>query len=215
MKKKIIFILVLFMALSLSACGKKDDKASMDENAQKAAEVFENKSLLDWLKGGKTVECTIKSPEGNIVTTTKNDAVRMEGIPYFSMDSSGEAPKPENGVMLTVGDMTYTWDKATKKGSKMNTREMDEIYDVEERDEAEPEGWDEIAKSWDESGFDFDCKEVNVDNDLFEEPKDVDFQDLTEMMKGFADISDKMGEQAENGEPMDMAEFEKMMQELQ
>ncbi len=168
--------------------------------------------MLDWLKGGKVVECTIKSPEGNIVVKTKNEAVRMEGVPYFSTNSSGEMPEAGNGIMLTIGDWTYTWDKVTKKGTKMNMKELEKI--APEEDESGPEEWDDIAEEWDDSGFEYDCKEIKADDALFEEPSDVDFQDLNEMMSGMTEMSDKLQEQAENGEEINMEELEKMLQGL-
>ncbi len=52
-------------------------------------EVTANNTLLGWLKKGKTVECSVETPMGKILMFAQNEKVRMEGIPYFSIDSMG------------------------------------------------------------------------------------------------------------------------------
>lgn len=215
MKKTIILGLAAVLVLGLSGCGKEEKRASVEEDRVNDTEVVENKTIVEWLKAGKSVECTIDSPEGPIITTTKNEAVRMEGIPYFSMESSDSAPEAVNGVMLTVGDWMYTWDKVSKQGTKMNVKEIERLSGVEDETAEEPESWDDMAEEWDESGFAYSCQEVNVDDELFEEPQDVEFTDLTEMMRGYTEMSTQMEEQMRGGEPMDMAEIEAMMQDMQ
>ncbi len=183
--KKIIIVLILFiLPFVFSGCKKKAEKVEQEVRKTGGVEVLENKSILDWLKGGKTVECTIMSPEGDIITTTKGESVYVEGIPYFSMDSTSEAPKAANGIMLVVGDWTYTWDKLTKKGTKMNIKEIEEMSVEIEAEQEEQEGWDEMAQGWDDSGFEYNCKEVRADSKMFEEPKDVEFSDMTSFMEG-------------------------------
>ncbi len=62
------------------------------------------------MKKGGAVKCSLNMTEGNIVMMTKNNNVRIEGIPFFSSTSTGEAPQADNGVSLTLGDWVYMWE---------------------------------------------------------------------------------------------------------
>jgi len=215
MNKKIVISLVLMLALTLSACGKKEETVSKNKEVKQKIENLERNSLVDWLRGDKTVECTIQSEGGDIVVTTKGDSSYMEEIPFMSPDSQGEMPKAGNGAMLTIGDWTYMWDKETKKGTKMNMKEMEEFTEEnEEGIEEEDDQVGKMAEQWEDSGFEYDCKEVKVDESLFREPKDIEFNDLSEKMREFNESSKKIQEQAEAGEEIDMEELEKMMKGL-
>ena len=217
MNKKIVITLLLLLAFSLSACAKKEETKQVENNVKKGGmQVVENKSLKDWFGGDKTVECRIKSPEGDIVVTTKGDNSYIEGVPYISADYQGEMPEASNGVMLTVGDWTYMWDKVTKKGTKMNMKELDEISgDIGEEEANNEEDFDSMAEEWEDSGFKYDCKEVKVGDDFFMEPKGVEFKNLNEMMGGYMGSSNKIQEQINSGEEIDTEELKKMIEGFQ
>ncbi|MDA3840323.1 MAG: hypothetical protein PF572_04500 [Patescibacteria group bacterium] len=222
MNKKIVITLLLVLALSLSACSKKEEEKQVENNIKEGGmQVLEKKTLKDWFSGDKVVECTIKSPEGDVVVTTRGEDSYMEGVPYISTDSQGEMSEATNGAVLTVGDWTYMWDKDIKKGTKMNMKELDERAGViEEEYESDDGDFDSMAEEWEDSGFEYDCKEVKNSDSLFEEPKDVEFQNLNDMMGGIMDTSNKIQEQIDMGEEIDMEELnmeelEKMMQGFQ
>ena len=104
MNKKILIGLIFVLSLSLSAFGKKEENTNVQKELEKAGiEVVERNSLSDWFGGDEVVKCIIKSPEGDIVVTTKGEDVYMEGVPFVSADSQGEMADPINGVMLTLG----------------------------------------------------------------------------------------------------------------
>ena len=214
MKKTLILSLMFIMMLSLSACGKKEEKKEIVSNSGGGLEVVDNDTLMGWLKKGKAVECRIMSPEGDIVMKTKDEAVYMEGVPYMSMDSSGEQPEAGNGVMLTVGDWMYTWDKVTKKGTKMNSKEIEALAPEEDEEELDEKEWEDMAEEWEDSGFEYRCKEIKVDDSLFQEPKGIEFTDMNEMMKGLSDIGKGLEEQM-NGGSMDLGDLEAQMKGLQ
>lgn len=214
MKKTLIFSLMFVMMLSLSACGRKEKKQEPINKTSGGLEVAENNTLMGWLKRGKAVECRVMSPDGDIVVKTKDDAVYMEGIPYVSADSSGKTSEAKNGVMLTVGDWTYTWDKKLGKGTKMNNKEMAVLDPEDKAGEPGEKGWENMTKEWEDSGFKYSCKEIKVDDNLFKEPQGVEFTDLGEMMKGLSDIGKNLEEQM-NGGNMDLKDSEAQMNGLQ
>jgi hypothetical protein len=138
----------------------------------------------------------------------------MEGIPFVSADSRGEMPESGNGVMLILGDWTYMWDKTTKKGTKMSMREMDAMTEGFEEEEEEDD-FDAMTEEWENSGFEYECREIKEEKGMFVEPSNIEFQNLNEMMGGFSDTGNKIQEQIDSGEEIDMEELEKMMQGLQ
>lgn len=214
--KKIVIGLILVLGLSLSACGKKDDKKVENSPKSGGIEVLEKQSLTDWLKGGKTVECTIKQDGSEVHIISKGENSYVEGVPYLYGEVGEYEEGSNNGVMLTLGDWTYMWDKVTKKGTKMNMREIEEMtgdYDTEEEDEGND--FDSMAEEWEDDETDYDCHEIKEPKNLFEEPKGIEFKDFSEMMGGFMDVSNKVQEQAEAGEEIDMEELEKMMKGMQ
>jgi hypothetical protein len=210
MKKKIIIGLLVFMVFGLSACGKKDEGTAKDQ-AGIAGQAAAEKSMLEWLKGGKTVKCEVKTPEGEVSIITNDSAARIEGIPYYSMNSAGEAPDPKNGVMLTVGDWTYMWDEMSRRGTMMNVKELEEAA-LDMPNEGGREEWDDMAARWEDSGYEYVCREISADSGIFEKPDDVQFDNLNEMLKGLNDIGKELDAMMESGE-FDMAGIEAMMQE--
>jgi hypothetical protein len=211
MKKSLIIGLLIFMVFGLSACGKKAEEPVGAETPDNTGQMMAEKSMMKWLKGGKTVKCEVKTPDGEVSVITKEGAVRMEGIPFYSMDSAGEAPEPKNGVMLTVGDWTYMWDKVSRKGTMMNMKEIEEMS-ADMPEENGQEEWDDMALRWEDSGYEYDCQETSADGSLFEKPEDVDFQDLNKMFEGYQEIGNELEAMMESGD-LDMAEIEAMMQE--
>ena len=216
MKKALILSLSLMICFGLSACGKKEAKNDVQVAAPESELVVkENKSLMSWLKNGKAIECRVASPEGDMIIKTKNEAVRMEGIIYFSPDSYGEQPKAENGVMLTVGDWTYMWDTSTKKGTKMNLKELEAINEEEsEADGSDRKDWDEMVEAWEDMDVAYECKELRLDDKLFIEPEDVDFMDLGAMMIGLQEHTDKLMNNLGSPEGMNQEDIEKMLEDM-
>ena len=204
MKKALILSLSLILCFGFSACGKKEAKNDIQVFAPEGGLIVkENNTLMGWLKKGKAFECRVTSPGGEMIIKTKNEVVRMEGTPYFSPDSSGEQPKAENGVMLTVGDWMYMWDTSTKKGMKMNLKELEAIgQEEDEIDDGDRKEWDEMVEEWEDMDVAYECKEVKLDDELFAEPKDVNFMDLSATMTGIQENTDKLMEGLNNFEGM-------------
>ncbi|MCK4539722.1 hypothetical protein KAU09_01040 [Candidatus Parcubacteria bacterium] len=216
MKKALILSLSLMICFGLSACGKKEAKNDVQVSAPEGGLVVkENKSLMGWLRKGKAVECKVTSPEGEMIIKTKNEIVRMEGISFFSPNSDTEQPKAGNGVMLTIGDWVYMWDMLTKKGTKMNLKEL-EAMDEEDDEVAEDDRkeWDEMVEEWEDMDVAYECKEVKLEDELFREPKDVDFTDLSAMMVDMRESAGELMEGLSNSEGMNQEDIEKMLEDM-
>jgi len=216
MKKALILSLSLIICLGFSACGKKEAKNDVQILTSKGGLfVEENKSLMGWLKKGKTVECKVSSPDGEMIIKTKNEVVRMEGVQYFSPDSSAKQSKAENGVMLTIGDWMYMWDDLIKEGVKMNFKELEEIKQEEsEIENGSRKEWDEMVNEWENADVVYECKEVSLDDELFAEPKDIDFIDLSALIINMPKNMDKVMENLGSPENINQEDIEKMLENM-
>jgi len=207
MKKTIIISLVLMFALT--GCFKKDT-VSDDKNEVAKKISKEEGNIMDWLKAGKGVECTIKTEHGEMKTYSKGDKVRTEGAGL-----SFENPN-EIGYMISDGEWIYMW--SGKKGTKMNEKKMNDMNGegIEDEDEEEEEEeWQADTEEWDEQGLDYDCKKSNFSDSIFKAPKDVVFTDTSLILEA----SSKMGEEMEakfgdmgDAQEIDMDELKKAME---
>lgn len=208
MKKTIIFCLSIALCLSMTACGKKAaDKAA---NAPAGGlEVKEKNTLSGWLSKGKAIECEVLSPEGKVVIKSKNEAVRMEGISYFSLDSAGAQPNAANGVWLNAGGWMYMWDAETKKGSKINMAALSEA-NTDDQDGDIGKTWNEMVAEWDKTEIGYDCQETAMADELFIEPSDIEFTDLTEILTSAENLLAPVADDSAEPPMPDMSDLENL-----
>ncbi len=210
MKRIILFCLILIFILAGCFFNKNNEQQAKEENRQKGGLIVkENNTMLGWLKRGKAVECIVTSPDGEIKIKTKNNKVRIEGIPFMFGDN---IEKPTNdGVSVTDGDWMYMW--SGNKGTKMNIKELEEMSGEVKEEEEKQNTWEDNVKEWEESGFGYDCKEVNLSNSEFSPPNDVEFIDFSESLKSLQELGQQMAEDAEAGKTIDMEEIQKKLEE--
>ena len=220
MKKVFLFSMIIAVGFIFSGCGKKDANKAQNNGDQSSIDslVKENSSIFSWMKKGGEVKCSLNMTVGNILMMTKNNNVRIEGIPFLSSSSMGEAPQADNGVSLTLGEWVYMWDKKTKKGTKMNNKEMLEFSgdsgDIEESELDSQGSWEDMVNGWDEMNTEYSCKEENLDDNLFEVPEDVEFQNLTEMMNSLNEAGKKIENQMNEDGSFDMDALNDMTEEM-
>lgn len=217
MKKVIILSILISLSLVFTGCGKKEQAKTVNSGNQEKSGlvVKENNTLMGWLKRSLAVECSIESPEGKIKMMAKEGSVRIEGIPFFSPSSVGEAPQAENGVMLSTKEWTYLWDKKTKQGTKMNNQEMVKLTGEEVNEKKDQESWEDMVKAWEAAQVKYSCQEKGIESSLLEEPVGIEFVDLTEAMNEMADFGKKLEAQLENGEEPDMSALEEIGKQLE
>jgi hypothetical protein len=116
------------MTVSLSGCGNKtvdklnsakNDVVSKVEQGKEMAE--DGKGLVGGLKEamkkGLTMKCVADSPDGHWVTYTNGKYSRTEGTTADGHEM----------VIVVNKEATYTWDKKTKKGQKLDKKCMEEF----------------------------------------------------------------------------------------
>lgn len=205
MKKLLSLVLLVAISLSLSACGKKE-QGNTDGGPMTKKQNEVQKDLMEWMRSGEAVECTVEVEGSSVVMISKGEKIRIEGTPYVSMNSIQDGDvENTNGVTLTVGDWIYMWDKVSKEGMKLNVKEVEELGSEEDDEEdRDYDTWEDQVENWENDGVLYDCEKAKLADELFAEPKDVEFTDLGEMMKGFSEMGEKLEKQIESGEGIDL-----------
>lgn len=202
MKKIIVLVIVFAVALSLGGCFKKGENVDQDDSRSK-----QFTSLSDWFKNGKGVRCVIETPQGEVIISAKGKQVRMDGIAYVDMANPVNPEDMQNGVSLTDAEWVYMWNG--KNGIKMNIEEMNKMSNeagAGEKINPEDYSWESWISDQEAVGVNYECKEENLSDNVFQVPNDVEFKDLGEMMKSLNSLSNDF--QGSLGESEEMPSFE-------
>ena len=190
MSKKIFVIACLvMMATAFSGCdllggdkGQETAKESETEQNKENNNKDNNEeesffgSMQDLLARGKSVKCTYKNVGGE-----DGEATGVFYVAGDKMRSEMDIIEKETGKEMEVnsiiiGDWMYTWNNFLPEGTKMNMKEMQD-------ETSENYSQDETNKMKEE--VDYKCRPWIPDDSKFIVPTDVEFRDMTEMMKGF------------------------------
>jgi len=189
--KKYIYLTALLLSISvtLTACTtKKDQKVEeMVENENSEVTVItedgeENLSgnIFDLVNLNKSIKCTFKS---------ETEGGAASGVTYVANGKTKTEFEIKNDEMdiksysISDGDWMYTWTSENNQGTKMNLNEMQDMADENIEEETE-----EIEYTNQTQDFDYKCTPWSVDNSVFELPENIEFMDLSEMMKGFMEL---------------------------
>lgn len=131
-------------------------------------------------QSGKPLHCTVtENGQPNSEYFIKNQQMRMES-----------APSPEDGmVYYSINDTEsmYLWSSdSSQPGMVMNLAEMEQMGDSFDNSYQDfPDISDEsVRQEYQESGFEIQCQEESVSDELFTPPADREFVDPTEMFQG-------------------------------
>lgn len=215
MKKIILLMGVMLLAITFSGCGKKENveqnKNVIEENDNQknsnagiSGSDSENEggiinSIKDAISSNKKLKCTYTSNE---------DGLNMEMITYMQ----GEKYKTEfamegrKNYSVFDGKISHSWEEGSGKGMRINMDCLDELsegVDTEAIEEDEPldESEEDIMKTFNKA-MDIDCQEVgSID---FSIPENIEFVDQCEMLKQ----QQKMMENFNGGQvPQGMPQF--------
>lgn len=186
MNKKASLSLVLLFAVLISACTIQkptgtENQAGQNPDVVVETEESQSTSLRDLLALGKSQKCVITS------SVTDDDGTKTDtsGTIYISgkkmaqevMVTSTDKEMPKiNMRMISDGDYMYTWNTETKaQGMKIKITEP-------EKGTAENGNPENGSISMDDK-LNVKCSSWLVENSIFSIPSDVQFTDLSEMMK--------------------------------
>ena len=185
MINKIRFSLVIISAVFLSACTVKTPTGTENqagEDKTTPTEQSQSSSLRDLLAMGQNQKCTVSTSAVDETDGTKTDT---QGTIYISgkkmaqeviVTSTDKEMPSVNMSMVSDGTYMYTWNPQKKdQGMKLKITES--------------EGTTETKGNTAKGAVNFDekvnvkCSPWIVDNSKFTVPTDVNFTDLSEVMK--------------------------------
>jgi hypothetical protein len=218
MKNFLSVMVILPVCFLFSGCGEQDSTDQMKDQVPsgqvKNEQIKVEKNLMNWMEGREAVKCEIEIEEGmTMVMMAKDGKVRMEGMPYSSMNAMDFDSENTDGVSLTSGDWVYNWSKKSQEGVKFSMSEMEKLGEgAEDNQSQDSDTWEEQVQGWENSGVKYDCQKAQLDDSLFEEPAGVEFVDMGEKMKGLVEMGEKFEMQNGEGTPS-MDELKDMLPE--
>ncbi|MBW3013150.1 hypothetical protein KY340_02995 [Candidatus Woesearchaeota archaeon] len=167
--KKLLFVLLVVSLLVLSACG--GEKA-----VKETGQVTEEK------KGETPMSLVTDMAKAFMLNVPYKCEYNIEGVNSVSyikgetrIRTTTTTPQGSNEALVR-DDMMYNWNPDTKEGFKLK-------FDKEIK-EGMPEGTKPVgAAALKEQAVNVKCDPAKFSDEMFEVPTDVEFQDMTELMK--------------------------------
>ncbi len=179
MKKLSFLVLALAMGLTLSACGPKTESGKNLDKGNNALGADQSESfsgsLKDLIGRNKPLKCTYSDGSSQSGTVyVSGDKVRVQ----VSAEVDGQKTMVNS---LKLGTWQYMWREGDKAGTKFNFTE-EEIKQMQEK--AKQYNQPEAANTVDfDTRLDYKCMSWSSDESTFSVPGEVEFTDMTSMMK--------------------------------
>lgn len=157
---------LIVLLMFLIACAKPAVEPAA-KPAEPAAQPVADTGMMDIAKAvqlGKPIKCVSEQSGQTITIYMKGSKMRMDTVPA---DAHG----------IYTEDMMYTWQ--AKQGSVMKLEDIKALSEGAEQ--YKPKSQSEIIEN--AQKVNSKCEAYDVSESLFTPPADVQFQDLTEMMK--------------------------------
>lgn len=155
-----------------------------------------DKSITDTIKGtfdqlitgGKSLRCTFSEN----TESTKNESVLFVSGKKVSLEGTtvDEEKNEDKFYMISDGDWAYVWGTQLNTGIKMK-------YSDFNKDENGVSNGNSLGQNIFQSlkGTNYNCKPWVVDNSKFVPPSNIEFKDLSAMMEGIQQQTDKLKEE--------------------
>ncbi len=188
MKKIIIPIAVLLLVAGIVFATKKN-KQPTQQQQQDQAQIQEQNgedgdsmkaSIQEMMAKGKKLKCEWSDDQGNKgVMYTDGQRVKTE-MSY----SQQQTQNMNDSYMVHQQDTVYVWQANSDVGQMFKEQDFEQFQEEAEemQDEAEDVQVPKEAQVW-QNNYDFKCESWKVDDSVFQVPDDVEFKDMTEVMK--------------------------------
>lgn len=168
----VVLLLFLLSCAPQAPVVEGDGSPSVDETAREAVDKTVPEvqdapgiDLTEAFMKGTPIKCTTKVGEQTSTLYIKEEKIRMDTMPA---DAHG----------IYTKEMMYTWTR--DKGAMMNLAEVEQIAG-RMGDEYEPQRPADVVAKAEQSNA--ECEPATVSDELFSPPADVQFQDMTEILR--------------------------------
>jgi hypothetical protein len=192
-------VAISLVAFTLTGCFKKQEQTANQQSG----------GIQNIFGGNKGMKCVYEMNGQTVTTYVKGDKVRTEGV-----QTEGNSV---DGMMISDGEWMYTWDSVSKKGTKMNIKQIEEMAGDDmtkevESDEIPEDMQVEIEKMEDE--FAAKCSNEKINDSMFVPPTDVEFTDMTQGIDEMNKLQEKWEGKTDFDEA-DMDELNKAMEKME
>lgn len=173
---KNIWILIIVALIAVAGIGYKfiAKPAPKNESAIEKIESSKTKvksSLKQMLGMGKNVSCEMAASEEQGLISGRVNIAGSKMMADFKM--ADEMGKMMDSHMINDGEFTYIWSSSAPQGTKIKN------------DTVAPAKSDQTQNSFDEDQeVDMECSDWSPASNSFTAPSDVEFLDMSNMMKG-------------------------------
>lgn len=177
----IFILLITSLGIYLNSKGSiPKTNQSIDNRQNQTKKETNNKTnnfLEEALKNKISVKCVYQDAEKNqVISYFKGDKV------YIQINQT----KPGFNNFLYIDKKAYMWENKTKTGMMLLIDESNQSTDnIADTFKDKNKIAMEIQK------YQYECKKENLNDSFFQPPKDIVFQDLTQLQQGFSDINIK------------------------
>lgn len=181
MKQNVILIVIALIVaggIGYKLMAKSSPEVEFPVTKTESSKTRVKSSLKQLLGMGKNASCELSADEAQGVVSGKINISGAKMMADFKM--SDEAGKMMDSHMINDGEFTYIWSSAAPQGTKIKNETV------------APAKPDQTKDSFDEDKeVDMDCTDWVPTSESFKVPKDVEFLDMSNMMKGVIEQSEQ------------------------
>ena len=201
MKKLIIIISIIIIGgLAFAGCGSPKDSLNPENSTKNSSQEDTEKletngdkeesffgSMQDLMARGKSLKCAYKASSSNSDDEYETVMYISGGNVKTETKIKTDEGKTEESNMIISKDWMYMWNSFTLKGTKTDMSKMPKMENVTDKDVNKDMA--NLAKK-----MDYKCRAWIPDNSKFKVPTNIQFEDITEIMAGMADVVGNMTE---------------------
>ena len=191
-------ILLLTTTLTLSACTPTDllnffkqNSPNQDNQPQTIQELqAEGLKLAEAIQSGKPIKCSFTKTDGSekMEYIVKGKKIKFVGS---NISQSGD-----EGIMVNDGEFMYIWGVKDKQGVKFKIPSPEEAQKTQEQVDKLAQNIpdfsnDKVVSTYENQGFQIDCKQTQISDGEFQIPEDINFQDFTDISQRIKGIQDQ------------------------
>lgn len=184
MKKTLLVTSLLSFAVVFSACSKQTTTTTPAalENQSESEMMSESQEIARAMASNQALQCTFTNKTNNQTMSyaVKGKSFRMDGTAQIGTDSD------EQTHMISDGTYFYSWASPTNQGVKMAIPDEETLKEQAGQLNQMPDFSNDETLAQYENDYTINCEPASFDDSHFLPPTDVQFQDMSALMKNMS-----------------------------